>query len=42
MLDHIEQVERHTKCNKFIHEPAVRNVHLASAAAEHQYNLCIS
>ena len=36
MLDHIGQVERHTKCNNFIHEPAVRNAHLASAAAEHQ------
>ena len=38
MLDHIGQVERHTKCNNFIHEPAVRNAHLASAAPEHQYN----
>jgi len=38
VLDHIGQVERHTKCNNFIHEPAVRNAHLASAAAEHQYN----
>ena len=31
-------MERHTKCNNFIHEPAVRNAHLASAAAEPQYN----
>ena len=34
----IGQVERHTKCNNFIHEPAVHNAHLASAAGEHQYN----
>ena len=26
------------KCNNFIHEPAVCNAHLASAAAEQQYN----
>ena len=38
MLDHIGQVERHTKCNNFIREPAVCNAHLASTAAEHQYN----
>ena len=38
MLDHIGKMDRHTKCNNFIHEPAVRNAHLASTAAEHQYN----
>jgi len=38
VCDHIWQVERHTKCNNFIHEPAVCNAHLASAPAEHQYN----
>ena len=36
--DHIGQVERHTKCNNFIHESAVRNAHLASAAAEHKFS----
>ena len=28
----------HTKCNNFIHKPAVGNVHIASTPAEHQYN----
>ena len=33
MLDHIGQVERHTKCNNnVIQEPAVHNAHLARAA----------
>ena len=38
VLDHIRQVESRSKCNNFIPEPALCNAHLASAAAEHQYN----